>query len=259
MQIQVANEPLKSGKLTLTLERAGFYSAAQGKDFPSHQHPGWEILYFTAGQIRCQINQELYDIQPGTLLIIPPNQPHCEFAMTPYANIYVQFTLSGEPRWPRICRDSKDHALLAICNQFAQEFGGQLYQSDELVHLLLQQLDILLMREQLRNETFSAEHIVNKVDGLLRTRFTTALTIKALAQEIGVSPSYLRAQYKRLRGVTLMHSLQTMRLDYAINIITSSNLSLEVIAQMTGFNSASHLSRYIKQYTGKTPGTIRHM
>lgn len=250
-------ETQKTSTSPLSLDRAGIYSANQGKDFPPHRHAIWEILYFISGQIQCRVDQVMYDIQPGTLLVIPPGHVHAEFALTPYVDIYLQISGLSDYHWPLICKDGKDRAFYAICNQIVGEFGGALPQSQEMLELLLRQLDILLMREQRKKEVFSAEYLVNKVDGILKTRFTTHLTIKALAHEIGVSPSYLREQYKRLRGVTLMHSLQTMRLDYAINIISNTDMSLEVVAQLTGYGSASHLSRYIKQYTGKSPGALR--
>jgi transcriptional regulator GlxA family with amidase domain len=55
-----------------------------------------------------------------------------------------------------------------------------------------------------------------------------------------------------------MSTLQTFRIQRALALISQTDLSLENIAQMSGYDSASHMSRYIKRSTGKSPGAFRN-
>ncbi|GAA1572807.1 hypothetical protein GCM10009804_31680 [Kribbella hippodromi] len=48
-----------------------------------------------------------------------------------------------------------------------------------------------------------------------------------------------------------------VRLRHALAHIRNSTLPLQAIASLTGYNSASHLSRHIKAATGTAPGALR--
>jgi transcriptional regulator GlxA family with amidase domain len=54
-----------------------------------------------------------------------------------------------------------------------------------------------------------------------------------------------------------MSHLQAVRARRAISLLHNSTLTLEAIASMCGYDSASHLSRMVKRSTGKSPGTLR--
>ncbi|WP_132147799.1 helix-turn-helix transcriptional regulator [Kribbella sp. VKM Ac-2541] len=76
-------------------------------------------------------------------------------------------------------------------------------------------------------------------------------------EELGISPSALRACFTRLRGTSPRTSLQNVRLRHALAHIRNSTLPLQAIADLTGYDSVSHLSRHIKSATGAAPGALR--
>ena len=43
----------------------------------------------------------------------------------------------------------------------------------------------------------------------------------------------------------------------AVSLLHSSTLTLEAIASMCAYDSASHLSRMVKRAAGKSPGALR--
>jgi AraC-like DNA-binding protein len=242
----------------LRLDFAGEYEAPKGKNFPLHKHPYWEMIYFRTGNIQCQIGNDFYDICPGTMLIIPPGFTHGDIALTAYSNFYLSIDDTMDRPWPRLCRDNAESTFGSLCERIVAEFACKLPEYEKMVYFLLGQLDIQLLRYSYRHRQHSAERVVYEAEQIVNQRFTTSLTIEAIAREIGVSPAYLRANFKRLRGVTLMSTLQTFRIQRALALISQTDLSLENIAQMSGYDSASHMSRYIKRSTGKSPGAFRN-
>jgi AraC-like DNA-binding protein len=84
-----------------------------------------------------------------------------------------------------------------------------------------------------------------------------SIRIATVAAELGISPSGLRASFARLRGTSPRAALQHVRLRHALGHIRNSTLPLQAIADLTGYDSVSHLSRQIKAATGSPPGALR--
>ena len=91
----------------------------------------------------------------------------------------------------------------------------------------------------------------------MESRYAQSISVEEVAQHVGMSPSRLRAHFVRLRGRSPQATLQAIRLRQATDLIRHSSLKLEAIADLCGYHSASHLSRYIRRETGKSPGRLR--
>jgi AraC-like DNA-binding protein len=103
----------------------------------------------------------------------------------------------------------------------------------------------------------SAEQLVTQAERIFEERFAARIRIATVAAELGISPSALRASFARLRGTSPRTALQNVRLRHALSHIRNSTLPLQVIADLTGYDSVSHLSRHIKAATGSAPGALR--
>ena len=229
----------------------------QGHEVRPHQHSTWELVYFLEGHARCPTGNDVYEAQPGTALLTPPRTVHHEIASTAWACYAIAIEAPPQHPWPRAYTDDASRTLGGLCTILVREWAGQERDRDEMLGLLLNQFDILLRRRYAQNLLSAAERMVREVEHRLAEGFSKSITIKDIAADLGVSHSYLRAQFARLRGRTPMAHRQALRVQHAIALIRTSDTSLEVIAQLCGYDSASHLSRNIKRATGKSPGSFR--
>lgn len=239
------------------LQVAGAYEAPRGKDFPLHHHETWELVYYRAGQIRCQVGEDFYQSEAGMILLTPPHILHAEYAHTAYANFFVSIDVPAQHSWPLMLLDDQRQTFGHIFEALVREWRGQAPEREEILCSLVSQLDILLRRGHEDQQLSEGERLVRQAEGLIAEGFHTTITIKEIAQQVGVSPSYLRTQFASLRGYSPMDALQATRLREALRLLQTSSSGLESIASMCGYNSASHLSRYIKHATGKRPGMLR--
>lgn len=246
-----------SPRADIRLIGAGPYFAPQGKDFPAHQHLTWELCYYRTGHIRCPLGDEIYEGRPGVLLATPPATMHAEIATTDYSNFFLILDAPPDMCWPRMCIDDADQTLGHLCATIVRESRAQHDGHDEMLSLLLRQLDLLLQRARQQHYLPTPERLVREVEYILEARYATPITFAEIASEIGVSPSYLRAQFVRLRGYPPKVHLQNIRTREALARLWNSTLTLEAIADLCGYDSASHLSRHIKRATGKSPGVLR--
>ena len=248
-----------SPRVPLRLLSAGAYEAAQGRDFPAHCHVSWELVYYRSGCISCPVGDEVYESQPGTFLLTPPQIQHAEYAVTAYTNYFIGIDASVDQPWPHMCMDTPELIFGNLCTALVREWGRQGVDREGMLTSLVNQLDILLRRTQDEQYISEAERLVQRVEQLLRERFSRPIRIQDIAQEVGVSCSHLRLQFARLRGRSPLLSLQEIRLQHAVTLLRTSSSNLSTIAMLCGYDSASHLSRHIKRALGKSPGALRDL
>ena len=242
---------------SLQLLGAGIHTAGPGKDYPSHAHTSWELVYYVRGRITCPVGDATYAATPGTVLLTPPRIWHAELSRTGYANRFLQVDAAADSPWPRICFDDGDRSLGRVFDTLVRESTQPSADSDRLCTLLLAELDLLLRRAAATAPVTAAEQLVAQAERIFEERFAARIRIATVAAELGISPSGLRASFARLRGTSPRAALQHVRLRHALGHIRNSTLPLQAIADLTGYDSVSHLSRHIKAATGSSPGALR--
>lgn len=247
----------QNAPVEINLLGAGALKSPKGKNFPTHQHYEWEVVYYRAGFIECPIGNEVFRTRPGLVLLTPPGIPHSEVALTDYANYWLNLKVSPFPDWPRFCFDDREHNLERLFGAIKQEWNGQAPEREEMLGLLLKQLNLSLGRAFSAGQISEGEKMASAAARLIEQQYTSPLTITKIAGQLGVSPAYLRLQFGRYQGNNPLAYLQALRLQHALQLIGSSSLTLEAVARLSGYDSASHLSRHVKRETGKNPGEFR--
>jgi AraC-like DNA-binding protein len=254
------NSPLRLHETTfsgLELQSTGCSRNPTGVGKSLHTHNVWEVVYYLEGQPQCQMGDHLIETHPGLLFCIPPGLTHGEIARGPWSCYYL--LIDSAPFGDEMLQlvDDAERPAQDVIASLIREWTSEREHRLEMLSLLLGQLHVLLRRMAPVVAPSSAELLVRRFERLLEERFTEPITISGLCAELGVSDSYMRALFSRLRGQSPMHRLQQLRARHALGAIQSSNQSLEVIAELCGYASASHLSRQIKKVTGRTPGEFR--
>lgn len=83
------------------------------------------------------------------------------------------------------------------------------------------------------------------------------LTASSIADQLSLSRPYLSQHYKRATGIGIHEALQRYRVERAKEIVVGHGVTLQEVAERTGFASAESLIRNFKKYVGCTPGVFR--
>ena len=78
-----------------------------------------------------------------------------------------------------------------------------------------------------------------------------------VATAVGVQPSHLAHAFRRHFRTTVGAYVRSLRLDWALEQIARSNLSLAEIAAAAGYSDQSHLTRECRRIAGVSPGKHR--
>ena len=100
------------------------------------------------------------------------------------------------------------------------------------------------------------EQIVSAIENHIRKNFAT-VTVHELSEEFGIEERTLRNLFNKTMGMTPKHFILKVRLEYASNLLLTSQLSLSSIAQKTGFANQYHFSKAFKEFFGISPEKYR--
>mgnify|MGYP004484086019 FL=1 len=78
-----------------------------------------------------------------------------------------------------------------------------------------------------------------------------------MADFVYLNPDYLSKLLKKETGLSFSEYVMNCRISLAKMLLQATGKSIQEIAGMTGFNSASYFSKIFKQETGMSPATFR--
>lgn len=236
-------------------------------DFYSHMHNEYEILYFIQGAARYQIENTLYELSPGDLLLIRPRSYHSLIPLEPktYERFILHFStgcipehlqrtaeqLAGLHRYPIGC---------VIHKRFEQ--------IDEARKKGVEPADFTLLLDGLLNELLihMKYHPPGSAPQATRLNDTLAkilddidrhpheiVNVQALIRKHFVSRSWLEHSFREQLGMTPLQYINQKRVLYAQTLI-QSGLSPTLAAETCRYNSYATFYRNYKKILHRSPG-----
>lgn len=233
-----------------------------------HWHEDMEILQFidSSGVVFC--NGQQVEPQAGDVVIIKPNTLHtvcttadrvsyyclivdpafCSRQKLPLSSLSFQTLVRGDPYIDRLFFEllAEVYDKPAYYKQRIQATVTNL-----LVHVCRQyQNQSRPLPEPSGN---SKETVVKDIMGYLRHHFTEKISIELLSRQLGFSYSYLCHAFKEATTFTIGEYTQQLRCHYAMQLLSSTEISVSEAAERAGFNSVSYFSKVYKRFIGRLP------
>ncbi|MEX1029724.1 MAG: response regulator [Paenibacillaceae bacterium] len=100
--------------------------------------------------------------------------------------------------------------------------------------------------------------MVRRGQQLVKEQYMNAkFTLEMLAEELQISPIYLSRQLKEELGTSFIHLLTQTRMNKAIYYLDSSQLSINEISELVGFDNQHYFSTSFKKNVGMSPNQYR--
>ena len=112
------------------------------------------------------------------------------------------------------------------------------------------------MRKYSRADT-NSKHI-NACKEYIYSHIKERITIEDLADEFGVSASYLSRLFKQETGVSVSGYIREQKIEVAKNLLRFSDYSMIDIANRLSFSSQSHFIQQFRESVGMTPKKYRN-
>ncbi|CDZ75090.1 Hypothetical protein ING2D1G_0948 [Peptoniphilus sp. ING2-D1G] len=260
----------------------------------SLMHKESRFLFFTKGRGVIKINGVDYEIKPNCCVAIVPwevtEMIKVEESMqlikivynfnilnqnlkNIYSNIEGELDIFTEiSNSPIIyCNDEEAKKFLSVANEIRSEVGVEstLEVVDEKVlldaYLINKITELLILYIRIRRSREMApieqkDEISDKKINIftyLYSHLSEKQTLKSVSSFFYMSESSLSKYCKKMTGYSFHKLIDEMRIVKAMNLLSNSEFPLSLIAELVGFNDASHLSKFFVKNTGLTPNQFR--
>lgn len=102
-----------------------------------------------------------------------------------------------------------------------------------------------------------APPLILKVQAYCRRHLADAIGVEEMAKVAGVSRSHLSRHFQQKLGVSPARYLTQLRLDIAIELVRTGELSIKEIAERVGFETANYFGKVFARRFGVAPGALR--
>lgn len=244
--------------------------------FPEHLHEAVEILLVRDGSIEVNVMGKKGALTAGDCAVIFPGLIHSYRRCSENKILLLIFTLSMTGFHARTIRKQMPSTPFLFAPEvpadvwlsadrlkglFSEEQSEALSDTDfsMMESAWIQVLLTLLMPSLcLRERDLSSDTgITYQLIHYISEHFQEPLTLELLARELHISKYYLSHIFSERLQMNFRQYLNHIRLDYALQLLRTTDHSITRIWEEAGFNSQRSFNRFFQETLGKTPLSYR--
>lgn len=249
---------------------------SRNNPYAVHLHRQLELIYVLSGSTTVTVEQQDFPLLPGQGVLVFPNQMHGLKNVEPGQNLLCIFEPDFCPSFRHFFQNKKPvsntfseraltrhsrialEELTALASAMEKDrptpSGVQIYTEGYLTLLLADLLPLLPLQTRKNGDDLELEQrLLLYLDG----HYTEELSLESLSREFGVSRFVLSRIFTEKLHTTFPDYVNSRRLDYARDLLLSTELSVTQIALDAGFGSSRTFFRAFQEQFHMTPGAYR--
>lgn len=239
-----------------------------------HAHDFLELYYFLDGSVTYYIEDQVYDLCPGDLLIIPAGKMHRPVIANEHAT-YERMVLWITPQYLQSI-DSPAGDLQKNLQKVGEHGYCVPFRGDETVFVTALLKKLLYMQKNDTDPKFCAgavelylwtifrsygvvdtthrneTQVIPQVIRYITEHFSEPLTLEDIAAEFFVSKSYLNRHFKAYTNSAVYAYIMALRLTHARRMLREGVPAVEA-GRECGFSDYSTFYKAFKTQTGLSP------
>ena len=252
-------------------------SVIRGGEIVKHHQVCDEMTYVVSGKGFFYCNGECKEVGPGQIHFIRRGNNHyievSEEENLRYICIGIRYDEKLKPvrnlyealgnRNDVVLNDTG--TIKGLSEFLIREFYFHDDQSDEMINSYICQITVTLSRiisgniiayEGNKGEKSSSYSMYCLLRYLDR-EYLQIKNVSEIAEKLSYSEYYLSHLFKRKMGITIKEYLTNKKISYAMQILKTSEMSVEKISDSLGFSSAHSFRRMFKKHTGLSPSDYK--
>lgn len=246
------------------------------RSYNAHHHTECELSVFIKGSGIYSVQGKEYKFNEGDVFLFDSNEEHC------ITTIYEEIDLLNIHFEPRILWehsenielmklfsarndafsnkfDAKDKTLsnyiLSLENELRHKRTGY---KVEVKHMLLSALVHILRNYPYTNpdniiSTGSTTNQLANAMEYIDSNLENKLTLKDISDVACMTQTYFSSVFKKFNGISPWEYITIKRVEKAVNMLKTSNLTKLEIAERCGFSGSSNFYKAFFKITGKHP------
>jgi AraC-like DNA-binding protein len=252
---------------------------------PVHTHEFIEIVYVLSGQMTHRINGREYRVKKGDFLFMSCGCTHDFVLDGEYTYVNILFAPErinsniltptnavslmiltafgdmtkdanfGKISFHGVEREEIEDIVLAML----REYEAQLTSWETVLENYLNTLIVKMLRKiEVGMPSNELDDVWRELSDYIDQNLDTRITGSALARRFFYNPSYFSRAFKEKFGMTFMEYVTRKRLAYAVDLLKSTELSIDEIGERTGFSDSNSLYRAFSNYLDHPPSYYRN-
>lgn len=244
-----------------------------------HSHNTFELHFISGGKGLLHLNDNVHPLQKGMFYITGPDILHAQTSGTENPmeefglNVMLKLNQPPDSGYEKLLakiiknpsfigEDSFDGAkkCLDIINEASNHKLGYKEKILTIANDIIISIGRVIATEKDEILLDTENESINRLrvlDLCLREFRNNEITPKYLADRLFVSTRQLSRIVKQQYNMTLTEKIHSLRIEYAKKLLTSSALSVNEIAELSGYTTTQHFCRIFRKYTGVTPSVYR--
>lgn len=247
-----------------------------------HYHNQYEIYYLISGDRNYFIQDRVYHVKQGDLIIIKPNVLHKTVSCNPssHERILIEFDTSFFEDFLA----SKDTELLDVfykecsilrldesekkqieycLNKLIQESKHKEPELNPALKIYFLELLIHINRFYKESNALDYDHPsklhkrISEIITYININYGNDISLDTLSKEFSISTAHLSRAFKKVTGISFIEYLNNLRVNEAQKLLLDTKFSILEIAEKVGYQNNTHFGRIFKSITGSSPREFR--
>ena len=230
--------------------------------------PCYVMSYLQSGTAILEIYDEVYEVGPGSIVIIPENVLHSHYKtdckpatfLWWHFSFKIQYTIDALKlfNFPVVSYLKNREEFEKIFHRF---YDGS-REMNKLSELLMHRACGLELMAYLFEELITDKRLlVNaripeafwQIFRMLNGEDIQRITLSGLAQQFHMSPTYISNRFKHYFGISPIAMKNRILFERSKLMLTDRDMTISEIAEETGFESITGFTHFFSQSAGQSP------
>ncbi len=252
----------------------------KANDMPhQHFHPCYELYFLLSGRRRYFIGHTIFDVQPGDVVLIPPNELHQTTA--PHNQGYDRYVVYFYEDVIQELLDSLGQDLVLSffskgCFMLSPELANDIQKSleqiageensqDRYSALIAKNLLLKILLNLFRNgtpknsENSAGTHKIQDAACYISENYASSITLEEVAAIACLEKTYFSKQFKKLTGFGFYEYLLQTRIKAAEQLLQLTSLNMSEISEQCGFSGSNYFGDAFRKLKGMSPSQYRKL
>lgn len=262
-----------------------FYSTvSRGKrEYREHHHTACELSTIISGSGIYTVTEKEYAFSAGDVFLFSGDEIHC---LTDISDNFLILNIQFSPQL--LWFDTDTFSVLRLFFDRSDKFENKLKKISytEIIHnnitllhkelserrdgyammvkyilysillTIVREYDYVDLNKEYSYPKSTIKSIKAALDYIDDNLFSTSLSLNDIAFRASMSPTYFSSTFKKMHSVSPWEYITVKRVEKAVELLKTTELTKLDIAQRCGFSSSSNFYKAFSKITGKTPSQI---